>query len=1022
MNLSALSIDRPVLSSVLSIVIIIFGAIGFTYLGVREYPSVDPPVISVVTNYTGANAEVIESQVTEPLEESINGISGIRSISSVSADGRSTITVEFGLETNLEAAANDVRDRVSRALRSLPPDIEPPITSKSDASAFPIVALTVQSQQRNLLGLTELADNIFKERLQTIPGVSNIRIWGSKEYSMRLEMDPDKMAAYQISPLDVRNALRAENVELPSGKIEGYRTEITIRTFGQLRTPDEFNNLIIKEEGNTIIRFKDVGQARLEALNRQTLLRGNNILPMVGVAISPQPGANFIDIANEVYRRVDLIKRDIPEDLELGYAFDSTISIRKAVDEVQLTIMIAFALVVLVIFLFLRDWRTTIIPVVAIPISLIGAFFVMYIMEFSINVLTLLGIVLATGLVVDDAIVMLENIYQKIEQGKNPIQAGYEGSKEIFFAIIATTVTLVAVFLPVIFLQGTTGRLFREFGIVVSGAVIISTFVSLTLTPMLSSRMLKRRDKRSWLYKRTEDFFNWLTDVYGRTLQSFLRIRWISPLLIIAAGFAIYWLVMELPSELAPMEDKSGFRVINSAPEGTSYELMDEYTLKVLEEIEKIEEKRAYISVTSPGFGSSTAVNNSFVFVSLTQPEQRERSQDEIVRGLFPKLMSLNFARSFPVQAQTIQVGRSLRGLPVQFVIQAPDLERLKTAIPEFMARAGQHPAFSVTDIDLKFTKPELKVEIDRDKANTLGVSVRDVAETLQLYYSGQRFGYFILNGKQYQVIGEAKRQGRDEPIDMEMVTVRSKSGQLIKLSSLINITESSTPPQLYRYNRYVSATVSAGLNEGYTLGDGIKAMREIADELLGEQYSTALAGNSKEFEESAGGLYNAFILALILVFLALAAQFESYIDPLVIMFTVPLALTGALFSLWLYGHTINIFSQIGIIVLVGIVTKNGILIVEFANQQLATSKSMIEAAVKASRQRLRPILMTSMATMLGTLPIALALGSAATSRIPMGVAIIGGLLFSLLLTLYIIPAMYVLFSRKSSLLNTAES
>jgi hydrophobe/amphiphile efflux-1 (HAE1) family protein len=1013
MNLSSLNIERPVLSSVFSIVIVVFGVIGFTYLGVREYPSVDPPIISVVANYPGANADVMESQITEPLEESINGISGIRTISSVSSDGRSTVTVEFELDVDLEAAANDVRDRVSRSIRSLPPDVEPPIVNKADADATTIMALTIQSNNRSLLDLTDMADKLFKERLQTVQGIANIRIWGSKEYSMRLNLDPAKMAALQIAPTDVREALSRENVELPTGKIEGYRQELTIRTFGRLETVEQFNDLIITEREGTIIRLKDIGEARIEALNKRTLLRGKNIIPMVGVAITPQPGANYIEIADDIYERVKRIEKELPEDIQVGYAFDNTEPIRAAIDEVQNTIFIAFGLVVLVIFGFLRDWRTTIIPVIVMPISLVGAFFVLYVMEYSINILTLLGVVLSTGLVVDDAIVMLENIYQKIEDGMAPRQAAHEGAKEIFFAIISTSVTLIAVFMPVIFLSGLTGRLFREFGFVVGGAIVISTFVSLSLTPMLSSRMLKKRDKHHRFYEATEGFFVGMTNFYRKSLDRFLGVKWISPLIIIAAFTGIYYVGKSIPSELAPMEDKSAFRVFATAPEGTSYELMDEYMLDVLGVLDTLPEREAYISVTSPGFGSSTSVNSGFVFMNLVSPDDRERSQQEIVSSIAPLLREKNFARAFAIQPQTIQVTRSLGGLPVQYVLQAPTLEKLKAVLPDFIARAEDNPAFNVVDLNLKFTKPELTVTIDREKARTMGVSVRDVASTLQLFFAGQRYGYFIRDGKQYEVIGEASRLFRDEPLDLTMSNVRADNGRLVKLSEVVTMKETSSPPQLFRYNRYVSATINAGLNDGYTIGMGIEEMNKIADELLDETFSTSLSGSSKELEESSSGLFFAFGLALLLVFLTLAAQFESYVDPIIIMVTVPLAILGALLCLYFYGHTLNIFSQIGIIVLIGIVTKNGILIVEFANQKMATAATKRAAILEASASRLRPILMTSLATVLGTLPIAMALGSASTSRIPMGVAIIGGLLFSLLLTLYLIPAMYLLISRK---------
>lgn len=1014
MSLASTSIERPVLATVISIVIILFGAIGYTYLGVREYPVVDPPVVSVSTNYVGANAQVIESQITEPLEETVNGIAGIRSLSSISADGRSTITVEFEIGTDLEAAANDVRDKVSQAQRRLPPDADPPTVTKSDANAGTLMALTVQSENRDLLSLTELANNIFKERLQTVAGVSNVRIWGSKEYAMRIDMDPNKLSAYGLTPLDVRNALQQQNLELPTGKIEGARTELTIRTFGRLTTPDEFSEMVVRETEGVIVQLKDVADVSLRPRNLNTSLRGKGIIKMVGCAITPLPGSNLIDIADAVYARVEQIKKDLPPDIQVGYAFDNTLSIRKAVNEVQDTILIAFGLVVLVIFLFLRNWRTTLIPVVTIPISLIGTFFVMYIFGFSINILTLLGIVLATGLVVDDAIVMMENIYRRIEDGVEPIKAGLDGAKEIYFAIIATSITLVAVFLPIIFLQGLTGRLFREFGIVVSGAIVISTLVSLTLTPMLSARFLKKSKRQSVLFRFTESILDGINELYHRSLQGFLKVRWLAWPISIASAAAIYYIIQLLPTELAPLEDKSSFRIFATAPEGTTFDVMDQYMLDLLGILDTLPERKAYISVTSPGFGSSTAANSGFVFFTMVDPKERERSQFDIVQALYPKVKQLNYARSIITQRQTIEVGRRLRGLPVQYIIQAPDFDRLKEAIPKFVEAAEAHPAFEVVDLDLKFNKPELHIEIDRERARSLGVTVRDIAETLQLFYSGQRFGYFIKNGKQYEVVGEASRQFRNDPGDLAGIYVRNREGQLIQLSNLVYFSEESNPPTLYRYNRYISATVSAGLAEGYTLGDGIQAMDDIKREVLDETFSSALSGASKDFVESSGGLYFAFLLALALIYLALSAQFESFIDPLVIMFTVPLALTGALIALWMGSHTINIFSQIGVIVLIGIVTKNGILIVEFANQKMERGLSALDAVLLAATLRLRPILMTSMATVLGVLPIAMAFGSASTSRIPMGVAIIGGLIFSLFLTLYVIPSIYTYFKRQS--------
>lgn len=1009
MNISALSINRPVLATVISLVIVLFGVIGYLFLGVREYPSVDPPIVTVMTNYTGANADVIESQITEPLEESINGIAGIRSLTSVSSDGRSTITVEFELGVDMEAAANDVRDRVSRAMRNLPPDTDPPIVIKSDADAGAILSLTIQSESRDLMELSDIANNVFKERIQTIPGVSEVRIWGEKKYAIKLLLDPGKLASYGLTAGDVRTALTRENVELPSGRIEGYGTELTIRTMGRLSTPAEFNDMIIKEANGTVIRLKDIGEARLMPENERTILRGNEGIPMVAVAVTPQPGANQIEIADEFYNRVDQIKKELPPDLKLGLAVDTTLSIRKAITEVEETILIAFGLVLLVIFFFLRSWRTTLIPIIAIPISLVSTFFIMYVAGFSINILTLLGIVLATGLVVDDAIVVLENIYHKIEGGMNPIEAGYKGSKEIYFAIISTTITLAAVFLPIIFLQGLIGRLFREFGIVVAGSILVSAVVSLTLTPMMSSRMLQKSTHHNRFFTATENQLNRLIERYNSSLKVFVRYRWLAIFIMVISLGMIVGIGARIPSELAPMEDKSRLMIMTTAPEGTSFEIMDDYMQTLVSIADTLPERAAIIAVTSPGFGSSVSVNSGFVRIMLTDPSERNRTQQQIADELNGIVRQYNQARTFVSQDQTI--GSRGSSLPVQFVIEAPDFDKLKQFLPLFMERAQADSLFQMVDLNLKFNKPELAVEIDRDRARTLGVNVRDIAENLQLYFSGQRYGYFIMNGKQYQVIGQATRENRDKPLDLSSLYVRNNRGDLVQLDNLVRLREQSNPPQLYRYNRYISATVSAQVASGVTLGQGIAEMRKIARETLDDTFSTALTGASKEFEDSSSSLFFALMLALVLVFLILSAQFESFMDPLIIMFTVPLAMAGAVLSLWMFGQTINIFSQIGVIVLIGIVTKNGILIVEFANQRKSAGLSKKDAVIDAATRRLRPILMTSLATALGALPIALALGAASRSRVPMGITIIGGLIFSLILTLYVIPALYTYLS-----------
>lgn len=1013
-SLSSLSINRPVLAIVMSITIVLFGIIGISLLGIREYPSVDPPVISVRTAYTGANADVIEAQITEPLEEAINGIQGIISMSSTSNDGTSNITVEFDVGADLEAAANDVRDKVAGAQRNLPPDAEPPVVSKADADSSPIIYLSVQSEVRSLLDVSYLADNIFKERLQTIAGVSRIQIWGDKEYSIRLRMDPLKMASYGVTALDVLQKVQSENVELPSGRIEGDNIELSVRTKSRLSSPMEFNDLIIKEDQNNIVRFQDIGKAELTALNERTVLKSDNV-PMVVVVLVPLPGSNSIEIADEFYKRIESIKKDLPSDIAIEVTYDATKYIRNSIAEVQETIVIAFFLVVAIIFLFLRDWRTTFIPVLTIPISLVGVFFIMYLMDFSINVLTLLGIVLSIGLVVDDAIVVLENIYTRIEKGENPQEAAAKGSEEIFFAVIATTVALAAVFLPVIFLTGTTGRLFKEFGIVVAGAVIISSFVALTMTPMLSSKLLKRREKHNAFYNFTEPGFVWINNQYDKALSGFMKVRWVAFILIGLMGFGIYLLFNNIQTELAPTEDRGEIRVTTTGPEGATFSYMepvlDKLTADLMDELPQ-EERVRIVSVTSPSFGTAST-NSGFLRLILTDAENRERSQQEIYDQINNKLKSITSVRAFASQAQSI--GDRRGGLPVQYVLQAPTLEKLKEVIPTFMEETNKSPAFIFSDINLKFTKPELEIEIDREKARNVGVSVQEIARTLQLSYSGQRFAYFIRDGKQYQVVGEMQIEDRNEPVNLRMLYVRADNGQLIQLDNLVRVVEKSTPPQLYRYNRFVSATVSANLAEGYTIGNGLDEMDRIAAEVLDDSFSTDVAGSSKEFRESSNSLLFAFIFALILIYLVLSAQFESFRDPLTIMFTVPLALFGALFTLWIFDYTLNIFSQIGIIMLIGLVTKNGILIVEFANQRKAQGMDVDEAIFGAAVARFRPILMTSLSTILGILPIALALGAGAESRVPMGATVIGGLALATILTLFIIPAIYTYLTSKES-------
>lgn len=1009
-SLSTTSINRPVLAIVMSLAIILLGVIGFSFLGVREFPSVDPPVVTVQTSYIGANADVIESQITEPLEDAVNGVPGIRTLTSVSREGRSSITVEFELGVNIEAAANDVRDKVSGALNRLPQDVDPPVVEKADADSSPIIFLTVRSDKRNLLETSRIAEVLFKERIQTIPGVSSVQIWGQQRYSMRLWMDPIKLASLKLAPSDVLQALNRENVELPSGRVEGQNTELTVRTMGRLNSEEDFNNLIIKEQGDNVVRLSDIGYAKLGAENERTILRRDGI-PGCALAIVAQPGANNIDIADRLYKKLDQITRDLPPDVSYQMSYDSTKYIRASIFEVGETILIAFFLVLSIIFIFLRDWRTTVIPIATIPISLIGSFFVMYLLGFTINVLTLLGIVLAIGIVVDDAIVVLENIYVKVEQGENPEEAARKGSTEIYFAVISTTVSVVAVFLPVIFLQGLTGRLFREFGLVVASAVAISAFVSLTLTPMMSSKILKRRAVQPWLYRKTEPFFNRLTDGYASALDGFMRRRWLGFVVIVLSGAVIYFLGTSTPSELSPLEDRSEFRLQAQAQEGATFEYMDRNVKELTQFIsEEVPERSGMVSVTAPGFGSA-GVNSGFVRVILKDPKDRNRTQQQIVDDITGKVRKYSSVRTFTTQAQTI--GDRRGGFPLQFVIQAADIEKLKKVLPQFMLKASASPLFAFVDLDLKFNKPEISITIDRDKARNLGVNVLDISQTLQLGLSGSRFGNFIMDGKQYQIIGQVERANRNEPLDLKTLYVKNKRGDLIQLDNLVTFEERSSPPQLFRFNRYSSAKVQAQLAKGVALGDGIKEMQKIADEVLDESYTTSLDGASREFAESSSSIYLAFLIALAIIYLILAGQFESFKDPLVIMFTVPLALAGALISLWYFNQTLNVFSQIGIIMLIGLVTKNGILIVEFANQRKEQGLAVLDAVKEAAASRFRPIVMTSLSTILGILPIALALGAGSESRVSMGIAVIGGMLFATVLTLFVIPAIYSYLSSK---------
>ena len=1005
MNISELSIKRPVLSTVMTLVILLFGMIGYTYLGVREYPSVDNPIISVQCSYAGANADVIENQITEPLEQNINGIPGIRSLSSVSQQGSCRITVEFELSVDLETAANDVRDKVSRAQRFLPRDCDPPIVSKADADAMPILMVALQSDKRSLLELSEIADLTVKEQLQTIPDVSSVSIWGEKKYSMRMWLDPVKMSGYGVTPMDVKNAVDKENVELPSGSIEGNTTELSIRTLGLMHTAQEFNDLVIKEVDGKIVRFSDVGRAELGPADIRSYMKMNGV-PMIGVVVVPQPGANHIKIADAVYERMERMQKDLPEDVTYSYGFDNTRFIRASIAEVEETVYIAFILVIIIIFLFLRDWRVTLVPCIVIPVSLIGAFFVMYVAGFSINVLSMLAVVLAVGLVVDDAIVMTENIYVRIERGMSPKEAGIEGAKEIFFAVISTTITLVAVFFPIVFMDGMTGRLFREFSIVISGSVVISSFAALTFTPMLATKLLVKRDDKGWFYNKTEPFFEGLNRIYSRSLEKLLNMKWVVLPFVAATLVVIVYLWSTIPAETAPLEDRSRIQINTRGAEGITYEFIRDYTEDINDLVDSlVPDAKSVTARVSSGSGN--------ISITLKDINERDYTQMEVAEKLSAAIKKKTKARSFVQQSSSF--GGRRGGMPVQYVLQTTSIEKLQEVLPVFMAKVYENPVFQMADVDLKFSKPEVRVAINRDKANIMGVSTRNIAQVLQYGLSGQRMGYFYMNGKQYEILGEINRQQRNKPADLKAIYIRTDQGDMVQMDNLVDLIGGIAPPKLYRYNRFVSATVSAGLAKGKTIGQGLDEMDKIAKEVLDDSFRTALSGESKEYRESSSSLMFAFILAIVLIYLILAAQFESFKDPLIVMLTVPLAVAGALVFMHFSGVTMNIFSQIGIIMLIGLVAKNGILIVEFANMKQDAGMDKLRAVKEASLQRLRPILMTSASTILGLLPLIYAGGEGANQRIAMGVTVVGGMLVSTILSMYVVPSIYAYISTDRS-------
>jgi len=1009
MVFSDISIRRPVLATVVSLMIVLVGYLSFDRLPVREYPDIDAPVVSVRTVYDGASAEVVESQVTRPLEDSLAGLESVDTMKSVSREEVSEITIRFLLERDEDSAAADVRDRVSRIRGRLPDDVDEPVIAKVEADAIPIIWIAFTSDRHSVLELTDYADRYIQDQLQTIPGVARVNIGGERYYAMRLWLEVGKLAAHGVTVQDVEQALRSRNVEIPGGRIESTQREFTVLAETDLRTAEQFNDLIIREVNGRLIRLRDVGRAELGAQEERKFVRVNG-KTAVGLGIIKQSKANTLAVAKEAYAELDRIRAALPEGMKIDNSFDSSIFIDESIREVFITLLQALALVTLVTFLFLRTVRATLIPFVTIPVSLVGSFIFIYALDFSVNVLTLLGLVLAIGLVVDDAIVMLENVHRRVEQGMAPMQAALSGSREIGFAIVAMTLTLATVFAPLAFMGGTTGKLFTEFAMAVSGAVLISGFVALTLTPMMCSRLLRHEPRHGRVYTLIGDFLEGLTTFYGRLLQRTLRLRWLVLALWVVVFGASYQLFVTLKAELSPLEDRGFVMAIVNTPEGASAEFTDRYA-RILEGIlRQIPEVAIFFTVVAPGMESPTPVNNALAFVTLKLWSERERSQQEIAAELMPKLFALPGGLAFPINPPSL--GQGFRNQPVQFVIQGPSYPEIGKYVAKIMEKARGYPGLANLDTDLKMDKPQLRVDVDRNRAADLGVEIEEVGRALETLLGGRQVTRFKREGEQYDVIVQLAGRERSTPGDVSSIYVRGSGDQLVPLSNLVTVHESTAPKQLNHFNRLRSATVTANVGAGASLGDALDFLERTAHEELPPAAKTALDGESKEFRESSTSLLLTFFFAVVFIYLVLAAQFESFIDPFIILLTVPLAVAGALLALHLAGGTLNVYSQIGLVMLIGLITKNGILIVDFANQLQRAGKPKYEAVVAAAGLRLRPILMTTCAMILGALPLALATGAGAESREQIGWVIVGGLAFGTLLTLFVIPAAYTLLSR----------
>jgi multidrug efflux pump len=1017
MKLSDISIQRPVFATVMSIAILLFGIISFTQLPVREYPDIDPPVISVVSLYRGASSNVVETEITDLLEEQFATLEGVKTITSSSKEGGSVITIEFELNRDVNEAANDVRDRVSRVRGTLPQEIDDPVISKVDANAQAIVWLALSSTRHSGLELSDFADRVLKERIQRMPGVGSVIIGGERRYAMRIWLDPLRMASHGLSAQDIENTVRSENAEIPGGRVEGVQREFAVRTRGDLDTPEQFGAIILSQKGNDIVRLRDVADVKVGAEDERTMARWKGQLA-VGLGIVKQSKASTVDVASEIIGKLQELKKLLPEGMKLDVAFDSSEFIKESISEVEQTLLIALILVVLVVLAFLKSFRATIIPSIAIPISIIGALAAVYFAGFTINILTLLGLVLAIGLVVDDAIVVLENIYRHMEMGKTRWQAAIDGSKEIGFAIISTTIALVAVFIPLAFLSGNVGRLFNEFGIAVAVAVLISGFVALTLTPMISSQILRPLHgvKHNWASRSFDSFFEWLNKVYEKLLRWTIRHR----LIVISGGIAAmiigFFLFKLLPSELVPVEDRGVAFGIVIAPEGSTLEYTDTYVKQIEQRILNVPEVQGLFTATGLSFGGPGSVTNGFMFLKLKSRGERKKSQQQIVQELFPQLISIPGVLAFVINPPSL--GNSFNS--VQYVLQADSYEELSQGVGIMMGEASKLGYLINMDSDLRLNKPQLDIDIDRERASHLGVSVTEIGSTLETLLGGRKVTDFKRGGKQYDVILQMKPEYRATPEAIQNIYIKSTGG-LVQLANVIKVKNTVAPKELNHYNRVRSATISASLAPGVTLGKALDDLDRIALEKLPPAIKHDYAGESLEYKSSSSALYVMFILAILFIYLVLSAQFESFIHPFTILLSVPLAIFGALLTLFIFGQSLNIYSQIGLIMLIGLVTKNSILIVEFANQQSEQGSPFTEAVINSALIRLRPILMTSFATIFGILPIAIGLGAGAESRQPLGLAVVGGMFFSTFLTLLIVPVVYTLLARFTSVKQSAE-